>query len=73
MSNRELTHELRLALERLDNLEKRFLNFEHRTLPVLNWGTFVPGKKCVECGIETISKRDEKEWCTTCGYKNWTE
>lgn len=72
MTNAELTHELKVLENRLANLEKRFVNVEHRTLPQLENNKFID-KACPKCGVNTVAQREDRQWCSTCGYKNWTD
>lgn len=72
MTNAELTHELKVLEDRLANLEKRFTNVELRTLPQLDNNRFID-KACPKCGVNTVAQRNERQWCSTCGYKNWTD
>lgn len=67
----EITRKLENMDDRLKNIEHRFLSYEHRTLPQLSHDTIV--KPCPKCNAPQMSKRNEREWCSICGYKNWVD
>lgn len=73
----EMAHDLAIMDERLRNIEKRFTNYEHRTLPHLQ--TILEPREVIvkncpnDCGAPIMDKQGAKLSCGKCGYKNFLE
>lgn len=75
-SHSELVHDLALMDERLKNLEHRFTNYEHRTLPHLQEIVKeVIIRQCPnpECDATIMDKQGSRISCGMCGYQNWLD